>query len=138
MRILSIRQPWCTLIASGIKTVENRSWATHYRGPVYLHASKKSEAGKPDIIEYCKARGVDISTMEFPLGGIIGVANLNDCFGPAEARVRKSETWQQLLRWYEGEFGFTFVGGRMIDFIPSKGQLGLYYPDKKLLEKLRP
>ncbi|MCB2188832.1 MAG: ASCH domain-containing protein [Deltaproteobacteria bacterium] len=39
MKCLSIRQPWASLIVAGMKDVENRSWATKYRGPVLIHAA---------------------------------------------------------------------------------------------------
>lgn len=40
MKMLSIRDPWATLIARGVKDVENRSWRTNHRGPVLIHASR--------------------------------------------------------------------------------------------------
>lgn len=41
MKALSIKQPWASLIAHGIKDIENRTWFTHYRGRIYIHASAK-------------------------------------------------------------------------------------------------
>ncbi len=41
MKALSIKQPWASLIAHGIKDIENRTWATKYRGTIYIHASSK-------------------------------------------------------------------------------------------------
>ena len=38
MRILSVRQPWASLIAEGQKTIELRSWVTKYRGPLLVIA----------------------------------------------------------------------------------------------------
>lgn len=55
MKVLTIKEPWATLILSGKKTIETRTWATNYRGEVLLHASKnpKSEiSGK--IFAKCK------------------------------------------------------------------------------------
>lgn len=40
MKILSLWQPWATLLASGAKKVETRSWTTSYRGPVVIHSAK--------------------------------------------------------------------------------------------------
>jgi hypothetical protein len=39
MKSITIKQPWAYLICAGIKDVENRSWNTHYRGRVFIHAS---------------------------------------------------------------------------------------------------
>lgn len=41
MKALSIKQPWASLIAQGIKDIENRTWKTSYRGRIYIHASGK-------------------------------------------------------------------------------------------------
>jgi hypothetical protein len=42
MKALSIKQPWTHLIAAGIKDIENRTWQTHFRGRIYIHASATS------------------------------------------------------------------------------------------------
>ena len=39
-RALTIRQPWASLIALGVKTIGTRSWSTRYRGPLVIHAGK--------------------------------------------------------------------------------------------------
>ncbi len=41
MKALSLHQPWASLIAEGMKTIETRPWATKYRGPLAIHAVKK-------------------------------------------------------------------------------------------------
>ena len=33
MKAVTVRQPWATLIALGMKRFETRSWQTKYRGP---------------------------------------------------------------------------------------------------------
>jgi hypothetical protein len=38
MKILSVRQPWASLIVNGFKDVENRTWPTRYRGRILVHA----------------------------------------------------------------------------------------------------
>jgi len=40
MKALTIRQPWASLVATGVKTIETRSWSTKYRGPLAIHAGK--------------------------------------------------------------------------------------------------
>ncbi|HVT37497.1 MAG TPA: ASCH domain-containing protein [Gemmatimonadaceae bacterium] len=39
MRVLSVQQPFATLIVRGVKRVEVRSWETDYRGRIAIHAS---------------------------------------------------------------------------------------------------
>ena len=39
-KVLSIRQPFASLIVSGRKPCENRTWSTPYRGRLFIHASR--------------------------------------------------------------------------------------------------
>ena len=39
MKVLSIKEPFATLIKRGIKQIETRSWKTNYRGLLYIHSS---------------------------------------------------------------------------------------------------
>lgn len=42
MKVLSVQQPWATLICAGIKDVENRTWkAAKVPGRILIHASSK-------------------------------------------------------------------------------------------------
>lgn len=45
VKALTIRQPWASLVAQGIKQVENRTWQTPYRGPLLVHAGKSPWRG---------------------------------------------------------------------------------------------
>jgi hypothetical protein len=40
MKCPTVKEPWASLIASGAKRVENRSWRTRHRGPLAIHAAK--------------------------------------------------------------------------------------------------
>lgn len=41
MKALTLWQPWASLIALGVKTIETRGWSTNYRGPLAIHAAKR-------------------------------------------------------------------------------------------------
>jgi hypothetical protein len=38
-KTLSVKQPYAACICAGVKTVENRTWKTSYRGRLLIHAS---------------------------------------------------------------------------------------------------
>ena len=38
MKVITIKQPWATLIAEGYKEYEFRTWKTKYRGDILIHA----------------------------------------------------------------------------------------------------
>jgi activating signal cointegrator 1 len=40
MKVITLTQPWATLVAIGAKHIETRSWETLYRGPLAIHAAK--------------------------------------------------------------------------------------------------
>lgn len=40
MKVITLKQPWATLIAEGYKKYEFRSWDTKYRGEILIHAGK--------------------------------------------------------------------------------------------------
>ena len=44
MKVISIKEPFATLITNGMKKIETRSWKTNYRGEIFIHASGKSLA----------------------------------------------------------------------------------------------
>jgi hypothetical protein len=39
MKTLSVRQPWASLLVSGLKDIENRMWAPNFKGRILIHAS---------------------------------------------------------------------------------------------------
>src|SRR6516165_9385512 len=51
MKALSVRQPFAHLIVTGIKRIENRFWATPYRGPLLIHAASRWHDTKIETIE---------------------------------------------------------------------------------------
>ncbi len=85
MKTLSIKQPWASLIAHGIKDIENRTWATKYRGTIYIHASAKFAGDINNIFtdDQWEVMGEDMrSSMvikDFPFGAIIGKVDIVDC-----------------------------------------------------------
>ena len=128
---LSIIQPWASAIAFAGKDIENRSWRTHYRGPIAIHASAKLyrdelDAGRrvvrggkrlPLIDWINKGRrlyGLD-SEEEPECSQIIAVAMLVDCV------EKSSSPW-----WYRGAKGWVISGVVPIIPIPWKGRLSLW------------
>lgn len=71
MKVLTLKQPWATLVAEGIKKYEFRSWKTKYRGKILIHAG--SSIDKQEMEKY-RNLGFD-----FPKGSIIACVDLIDC-----------------------------------------------------------
>jgi activating signal cointegrator 1 len=65
MKVLTLTQPWATLVAIGAKTIETRSWPTKYRGPLAIHAAKHIPT------EYRKLTGWTVEPFASVLEGVL-------------------------------------------------------------------
>ena len=72
MKVLTIKQPWASLIMSGYKRFEFRSWRTNYRGELLIHAGKS--LNKEEALRLKK-----YLPEELPMGKILGKVNIIDC-----------------------------------------------------------
>lgn len=72
MKVLTIKQPWATLIMQGYKRFEFRSWQTKYRGQLLIHAGKSIDKEAMKRLE-------KYIPEEMPLGKILGKVNLSNC-----------------------------------------------------------
>ena len=112
MRILTVKQPWASLLVLGFKPVENRTWGTEYRGDVGILAGQSidiSAAALEFALEYLPAKSHQ-STAEvvnlLPRGGVIGVMELHGIvtemdsewfFGPKGLLMRNPRQTKRLL-----------------------------------------
>lgn len=107
MRILTLTQPWATLVALGHKKVETRSWSTPYRGSMAIHAAK---GWKPENAEWATElveRGLIPSTL--PFGQIVCVVHLKDVL-PTNPPTWHADQVLEMHKWFmpdekEREFG---------------------------------
>ena len=76
MKVLSIKEPFATLIANGKKKIETRSWKTNYRGEMFIQASGKTLA--KEILSNDYIENI-IKNMSMNYGDIICRCNLVDC-----------------------------------------------------------
>lgn len=91
IKVLSVIQPWASLIAVGAKKVETRSWKTYYRGTLGIHASAnfpveaRAICMEEPFYSTLRAAGfvdygiVKRSANDLPLGAIIATVDLVDC-----------------------------------------------------------
>jgi hypothetical protein len=122
MKTLSIRQPWAWLIVNGHKDIENRSWATKFRGPVLIHAAKgMTGAEYNDAYHFALEVGIKIPPFnDLERGGIVGQATVTGCSD------------NSLSPWFFGKFSFDLTETKPLPFLPYKGRLGFFdveYPE---------
>lgn len=82
MKVLSIKQPWASLIVQQrMKDIENRTWKTNFRGRILIHASsipvKEGWEALTRIQSWSIPCEPDIKRL--PKGAIIGSVEIVDC-----------------------------------------------------------
>ncbi|WP_164670942.1 ASCH domain-containing protein [Virgibacillus doumboii] len=146
MKVISIMQPWATLIALGEKVFETRSWKTNYRGEIAIHASKKIDRAAcktSPIVETLNKHEI-VLLSDLPTGEILAIAELEECH-----KVIRDNNHSAIVgnRWvvshneYQfgdfsaGRFAWELTNVRALENpIPAKGQLGIWNYNKKLEE----
>lgn len=121
MNALSIWQPWASFIALGIKNVENRGWATRYRGPLLIHAGKTFdedwEEKLPAVLSHA-ALAVERWPAYFHLAGhLLAVVVLQGCAEWEDA----ASPWHE-----EGQVGWYLRNPRLIRPLPYRGMWGIF------------
>jgi len=129
MKVITIKQPWATLIAEGLKEYEFRTWNTKYRGDILIHAGKSMDR---KAVERFKDYN-----FEYPTGCIIAKAIITDSIyvdddfikrvGPTNPSVYKGII--EKGDW-EG-YGFKLENVEKINPIYINGKLSLWDYDYK-------
>ena len=130
MKVLSLKEPWASLILKKIKIIETRSWKTNYRGELYIHASltpmDKKTRENLEIQELIKKNSIN-----FNRGFIIGKCILKDCIYMTEEYIQqiKSENYENYIcgNYQVGRYAWIIENAEFIDNpIPAKGWLGIW------------
>jgi hypothetical protein len=121
MKVLSVKNPWADWIIFGhkgkIKTTENRTWETLYRGRIYIHVSKQIDMYAVDKL--FQATEEDFEYWKNQTGMIIGSVELY-----ATDREMKTE-WDE-----PGLFHWRLKNPLPLErAIPARGSLGLWNYD---------
>lgn len=88
-KALTLHQPWASLVALGVKTVETRSWATSYRGRLLIHAGRRMTYGPIGVYGVKRYTGEPLllfpygpmgrAEVPLPLGAVVASCTLADC-----------------------------------------------------------
>jgi len=132
MKVISIKEPWASLIKNNIKKIETRSFKTNYRGKIYIHASKKEFNQKDEniqnILSYLKNK-----TLSY--GHIICEAELVDCIYMDKdflEEIKKNKIEYSCGHYEEGRYAWILENIKPLKKeIPAKGQLGIWNYNKE-------
>ncbi|MGM9834412.1 MAG: ASCH domain-containing protein [Bacilli bacterium] len=130
MKVITIKQPWASLIANGYKDYEFRTWKTKYRGEVLIHAGKSIDK---DVLKRFEHLNLD-----YPCGCIIAKAIITDCiFINDEIRDELAKkdniVYKSIINNKEWKgYGFKLDDIHKIKPIPINGQLSFWNYDDKI------
>ena len=131
MKVISIQEPYATLIALGHKKIETRSWKTSYRGDILIHASLSKT-----FLKSIKNKEVlnIIKDIDLNYGMIICKAKLIDCIEMTKdylEKIKSNPKEKQLGIYEEGRYAWLLDEIELLETkIPIKGKLGLWEYDE--------
>ena len=128
MKALSLTQPWATLVVTGAKRFETRSWTTTYRGPLLIHAAKKYPvfARRFALAERYLGRRRD----DLPLGAIIGRVVLKNVCPTEEVAPYLTDLERLYGDYTPGRWAWELEEAvRFAQPIPWRGALKLFEVD---------
>lgn len=143
---ISLTQPWASLVATGAKSIETRSWPTRYRGWLAIHAAK-SYPGWARELAAAPPFSCHLHGRRLPTGAVVALARLVDVaptsrrhggepacpFAPAEG----TEEFE-FGDYSEGRFMWRLEGTVPLETpVPCKGALGLWRIPDPVLDQLR-
>lgn len=153
MKGLTLTQPYASLVAGGVKTIETRSWSTTYRGELLIHAAQGFPANCQALVhrdpfaEALIGLGYDRSE-KLPRGVVVALAILEACIPTDQldpfwvaAERRAGFGWiareQAFGNYSERRFAWVLRDVRPLrEALPVKGALGLWSVPQTLLDLL--
>ena len=126
MKVLTIKQPWATLIMQGDKKFEFRSWQTKYRGDLLIHAGK-------GIDKEAVKRLSKYLPKTLPSGKILGKVTLVDCIKMSpefKEKLLKENKDIYTNKSFQENYGWQIENVEVFDKqIDAKGHLSLWEYD---------
>lgn len=126
MKVLTIKQPWATLIMQGDKRFEFRSWQTKYRGDLLIHAGK-------GIDKEAMKRLAKYIPKDMPSVKILGKVTLVDCIkcdDDFKGKCLKENKDVYAIITFIEKFAWQLENAEVFDEpIEAKGKLSLWEYD---------
>lgn len=128
MKVLSLTEPYATLIKEKKKLIETRSWKTAYRGELYIHASSTKI---PKKYKENKELMTLVNNISLNYGYIICKCKLVDCLYMTKEYVENMQknNYQEYIcgEYAEGRYAWILEDIEVLkEPILAKGHLGVW------------
>jgi activating signal cointegrator 1 len=147
MKAITLWQPWASLVALGVKTIETRSWQTSHRGPLAIHAAAKKPVEDEKVGDWTvhemvngtwrmflndnEAKSLADESRPLPLGAVVATCTLVDCvriWPDIPMQASWNEPWSQITAGVIGANGQRYL---TLDTWPGFGSAdGRYVGDQ--------
>jgi ASCH domain len=115
MKAISIKQPWASLIAAGVKTLEIRQWPTDHRGPLLICSSRRP------VIEGHRH------------GAALCIVNVVNC----RRMTRDDRAFACISEFYPDFYAWELSNPRLIEPFSVMGQLRLFDIEDGLIRPMK-
>jgi ASCH domain-containing protein len=124
---LSLRQPWAWAVLHAGKTIENRTWATGYRGRIRIHAAKTWDPAGEAFLAHAGLPGPTYFQLrdQGQIGAYVGEVTVSHCQAIDPSYRARHAPW-----------AFGPVCWELADPMayptptPGRGYPGLYLPER--------
>lgn len=145
IRVLTLWQPWASLISLGLKHYETRHWKVGYRGHLLIHAAKKhcdikalenyglisEKSGSASPYQRQIEDALEPFLVEgFPYGEVVARCELTDIFKMTEEIISEQSGVELLCgNWKVGRYAWKLENIQELNpGFPYKGSQGLSIP----------
>lgn len=151
IRCITLYQPFASLIALGAKTIETRSWRTHYRGCLLIHAARAFPRWARDLCNrepfagvlreagYAPPASRSVDPDRLPLGRILAICNLKHCvrIGTPGIDLPPREPERSFGDYASGRYAWVLTDVQPLhETISATGSMGLWKPNERVLKLL--
>lgn len=123
LRVLTVRQPWASLIIHGNKDVENRDWRFPSTIPLPARIAVHAAAGEPESYEYLPQATTD----QLPRGCVLGVVTVVRCNQDEDSPWARPGAWHWRLAYPQA----------LVHPVRTRGRLGLLPVPHQVLTAMR-
>ena len=140
VRVITLHQPWASLMAIEAKKFETRSWATAHRGLLAIHAAKtkKGRASCGRLITNTLTRAGYATFDHLPFGCVLALMSLRTTHRTEVLRssVHVSEAERSFGDWSDGRHAWQMEMVHRYDPpIPARGHQGFWWWEMPTIEE---
>lgn len=132
IKVITLWQPWASLMALGAKGYETRSWLTTVRGPIAVHAAQRYQKDqddyfwKPSFRAALREGGI-LRPHDLPFGKLLSIHNLVDVFKTEDVCKSLSSEELEFGNYLPNRFAWKMpLVYKLSEPIPVKGFQGLW------------